>query len=141
MRPARIKIQGKHHYVECIVLLTCSDDVILDWNFLGASSTFIDCGAYELTLDVDSSLEPDVHYFSQRRTATQVTLLPARSFVILSITVYKAYSGDALVKSMPDIIGKSGVVVPSCVATFDPFSADVLVVNATDLDIVIPKDV
>lgn len=139
MCTARINIQGKHHHVQFIILPSCSHDIILGWDFLAANNAFIDCAKPELSLETESFVEPSNTTSSQRCTITRDTLVPARMSVIMPIAPEYAYIGDALVESAPDIIWKKDIVVPSCMATFGPFGTDVLAVNVTNLDIVVPQ--
>lgn len=47
----RLEINGRIQPFEFTVLLSCSHDIILGWDFLEASQAVIDCGRSELTLE------------------------------------------------------------------------------------------
>lgn len=113
----RVLIHGIVYIVECIVLPTCSHDVILGWDFLSSHKAVIDCARAEVEFSpCDAPLDEDCDRPS-KLTVREDTDIPPGSFAL--VPVFCDAIADATVLFTPSDVFMSRKSLPLPFATLD----------------------
>lgn len=134
----RLEINGRIQPFEFTVLLSCSHDIILGWDFLQASQAVIDCGRSELTL------EDVFHETSNIRSwtlhAVDTYTIPAHSAAKISVA---SLSGDQNFDVIVDrniyLLLTKELALPDTITTLSDGNGELWVVNGQSVPQIIPK--
>ncbi|UYV76936.1 K02A2.6-like, partial [Cordylochernes scorpioides] len=134
-----IEVNGLKISFEFVVMVECSHDIILGWDFFKATEAVVDCGRNELHLGETSILESREEE-NQRLFASDDFVIPPKSIKKNSV-INEEICGirDVLFSTSKDLLLRKEVLIPNSLVTFRHGRGSIWVANGASWPQLIPS--
>lgn len=134
---ARVFIDGILHYIQFIVLPSCTHPLILGWDFLSSASALISCRQRVIHM-TETEFSSDVEADNIRLVTADDCFIPPGDEGILTLTSATIVNGDVFLAPCGRCISKGLTIAPSLVR-FRDGNALVSALNPTTSPVALPQ--